>query len=73
MTSCKQSWDKKALIVRLHETSGMRANVSLKIAKYRKPGAPKISVKLAFRPFEIKTIRIEKSGHWREVRLIEET
>jgi alpha-mannosidase len=73
MTSCKQSWDKKALIVRLHETSGMRTNVSLKIARYRKSGAPKISVKLAFRPYEIKTVRLEKSGRWREVRLIEET
>jgi len=72
MTACKQSWDKKALIVRLHETSGMRTNVSLRLPKYRKSGAPKISLKLAFRPFEIKTIRIDRSGEWREVRLIEE-
>jgi len=73
MTSFKQSWDKKALIVRLHETSGMRTNASLRVPKYRKSGAPEISLKLAFGPFEIKTIRIEKSGRWREVRLIEET
>jgi len=73
MTSCKQSWDKKALVVRLHETSGMRTNASLKVPKYRKSGAPKISVRLAFRPYEIKTVRFEKSGSWREVRLIEET
>ncbi len=73
MTACIQSWDKKALIVRLHETSGMRTSASLRVPKYRESGVPKISVKLAFRPFEIKTIRFEKSGRWREVRLIEET
>jgi alpha-mannosidase len=72
MTACKQSWDKKALIVRLHETSGIRTNAFLTVAKYRKSGAPEISIKLLFRPFEIKTVRIEKSGRWRKVHLIEE-
>ncbi len=72
MTACKQSWDKKALIVRLHETSGTRTKAFLAAAKYRQSGAPEISVKLLFQPFEIKTVRIEKSGRWREVHLIEE-
>jgi alpha-mannosidase len=73
MTACKQSRDKKALIVRLHEASGMKTSASLRVPEYRNSCAPEISVKLAFRPFEIKTIRFEKSGRWREVRLIEET
>ena len=72
MTACKQSWDKKALIVRLHEAAGLNTKALLKAAKYGKSGAPKISVKLAFRPYEIKTIRIEKSGKWQEAHLIEE-
>jgi alpha-mannosidase len=72
LTACKQSWDKKALIVRLHEAAGMRTNASLRIPDYRQSGAPKISIKLLFQPFEIKTVRIEKSGRWREVHLIEE-
>jgi len=72
MTACKQSWDKKALIVRLHETTGIRIKAFLKLSKYRQSGGQRISIKLAFLPFEIKTIRIEKSGEWREAHLIEE-
>jgi alpha-mannosidase len=72
MTACKQSWDKKALIVRLHEAAGLKTKALLKAAKYGKSGAPEISVKLAFRPFEIKTVRIEKSGKWHKAHLIEE-
>ena len=72
MTACKQSWDEKALIVRLHETSGMRTSASLRVPKYRKSGVPEISVKLAFGPFEIKTVRFEKLGKWQEAHLIEE-
>ena len=72
MTACKQSWDKKALIVRLHEAAGLNTKALLKAAKYGKSGTPEISVKLLFRPFEIKTIRIEKLGKWQEAHLIEE-
>ena len=72
MTACKQSWDKKALIVRLHDAAGLKTKALLKAAKYGKSGTPEISVKLLFRPFEIKTIRIEKLGKWQEAHLIEE-
>lgn len=34
---------------------------------------PLARVPLSFRPFEIKTLRIEKDGTWRPVRMIEET
>jgi hypothetical protein len=34
---------------------------------------PAVAMDLTFRPFEIKTFRIERSGQWREVSLIDET
>ena len=33
---------------------------------------PTVDVPLSFRPFEIKTLRVEKDGTWRAVRMIEE-
>jgi alpha-mannosidase len=72
MTACKQSWDKKALIVRLQEAAGLKTMALLKVAKYGRSGWPEIFIKLGFRPFEIKTVRIEKSSQWREVPVIEE-
>jgi hypothetical protein len=33
---------------------------------------PKVFVPLFLKPFEIKTIRVERDGAWRSVRLIEE-
>ena len=72
MSACKQSWDKKALIVRLHEAAGIRTRAVLKASKYGKLGLSEIPIKLTFRPFEIKTLKIEKSGAWSEAHLIEE-
>ncbi len=66
MLCCKRSWEGEALIVRLHETSGTAAEARLHL------GAPALVVDLAFRPFEIKTLRIERSGQWREASLVEE-
>ncbi|HEX7574713.1 MAG TPA: hypothetical protein VF514_16620 [Bacteroidota bacterium] len=33
---------------------------------------PSVSVRLAFRPYQIKTIRFERDGSWNEVPMIEE-
>ena len=66
VTACKRSWDGKALVLRLHETTGTASTAELKMEK------PKVAAKLSFTPLEIKTLRIEKSGRWREVNLIEE-
>jgi hypothetical protein len=33
---------------------------------------PSISVRLTFRPYQIKTIRFERDGTWNEVPMIEE-
>jgi alpha-mannosidase len=67
LTACKRSWDRRALVIRVHETSGLETTAALKF-RY-----PRIRLQLTFRPFEIKTIRLEKSGSWREVRLISES
>jgi alpha-mannosidase len=67
MTACKRSWDKRALVIRLHETSGAGTTASLQCH------VPRVSIRLVFRPFEIKTVRLEKSGRWREVGLISES
>jgi alpha-mannosidase len=64
--ACKSSWDGKALVLRLHETSGRKTQAELRLMR---PGRV---IRLVFRPFEIKTLRIEPSGAWRTVDLITE-
>jgi alpha-mannosidase len=66
LTACKPSRDGKALVVRLHETSGREISAELTIFQ------PLRVINLEFKPFEIKTVRVERSGAWREVDLIEE-
>ncbi len=65
LSALKRSWDRRALIVRLHEGAGLATNGRLRVATAR-------PMALKFKPYEIKTIRIEKSGEGREVALIEE-
>jgi len=66
LTACKRSWDGEALVVRLHEAGGIETAALLSIR-------PHTEIRLNFKPFEIKTVRIERSGRWREVALIEES
>jgi alpha-mannosidase len=66
LTACKQSWDGEALIVRLQEMSGKETAADVRLRQ------PETSLRLIFRPFEIKTIRFDRPGEWREVNLIEE-
>jgi alpha-mannosidase len=66
LTAGKRSWDRRALIVRVHETSGAKTAAVLQFH------SPHVRVQVVFRPFEIKTIRLEESGRWREVGLISE-
>ena len=63
--ACKQSWDGQALVLRLQETCGRR----LELCDPRDPRTPPF----IFRPFEIKTLRLEPGGAWHEVALIRET
>lgn len=64
LTALKRAADGRELTVRLHETSGRRTRACLSFH------IPPVSIDLAFRPFEIKTLRVEKFGSWREVDLL---
>lgn len=84
LLACKPSWDGRALVLRLQEAVGRRTETSVRIElplqgrakertrvpRVRVPDA--VDLRLAFKAFEIKTIRIERDGSWREARLIEE-
>jgi alpha-mannosidase len=84
LAACKQSWDGKALIIRLHEAAGIPTKCRLAIHSGRHAqskagkmaGGESESIlyldPLKFKPYEIKTIRLERSGKRREVALIEE-
>jgi alpha-mannosidase len=66
LMATKRSEDAQALILRLHETAGVSSKATLRLQGI------KSSIRLSFKPFEIKTIRIEKSGKWREVSMMRE-
>ena len=67
LSACKQAWDGKALIVRLHETAGCSTEARLTLRH------PLRVISLEFKPFQIKTLRIEHRGAWREAGLVSET
>jgi alpha-mannosidase len=67
LSACKPSRDGKALVLRLHETAGRQTSAELKFFQ------PLRIINLGFQPFEIKTLRLERSGAWREADLISET
>ncbi len=71
LLSCRPAGNGKALVVRVQESSGVRTAAKIKIGL--SPSARKTSVAFSvrFRPFEIKTFRIERSGRWKETGLIE--
>ena len=83
LLACKPAWDGEALIVRLQEAVGKKTKAELALAvpdqgqggKIKDPErghVPEVHVPIAFAPFEIKTLRIEKDGTCRAVRMIEE-
>ena len=72
MTACKQSWDGKALIVRLHEAAGIATEADVEISSSNAAPVRRLSKRLRFRPFEVKTLRVERDGRLSEVPLIEE-
>jgi len=76
LLACKRSWDGEALIVRLQEAVGRKTagemRVSLRKADQERRGVPEVLVPLSFQPFEIKTLRVERAGTSRPVRMIEE-
>jgi alpha-mannosidase len=84
LLACKRSWDGQALILRLQEAVGKRTKASVRIEAPHKKGGlakgggqdrghvPLVHVPISFKPYEIKTVRVERSGAWREAALIEE-
>jgi hypothetical protein len=66
LLACKQSQVGEGLIVRLQEASGTPTKTGVRL------GRPPSAFNLDFRPFEIKTIRIERSGAWHETSFIDE-
>jgi alpha-mannosidase len=66
LLACKQSWDGEAVIMRLQEIEGRTSRAVIRMHE------PSGVMELPFRPLEIKTVRCEKRGEWREVALIEE-
>lgn len=66
LIACKRSRDERALIARFQETVGEETEGDIRLLH------PVVSVRLMFRPFEIKTIRFERDGSWKEVAMIEE-
>ena len=66
LTACKRSWDRKALVLRLHETAGQPTQARLSLSQ------PLRVISLEFGLFEIKTLRLERTGAWRETGLVSE-
>jgi alpha-mannosidase len=63
--ACKPSWDGQALVLRLQETCGSHAELRNPLHREASP--------IAFRPFEIKTLRLAHDGSLLEVSLVNET
>lgn len=66
LLACKRSADGTALVVRLHEATGRPTQATLRLW----PSGPETT--LSLRSFEIKTLRAQRVGGWREVDPIDE-
>jgi alpha-mannosidase len=67
LLACKRSADGVALTVRLQEMAGRTVRVTLQFAGLAR------TQELAFRPYEVKTLRLDRTGGYREVPLAAET
>ncbi len=66
LLACKRSYSRKNLVLRLQEGSGMRTFANIEFRQ------PKTRVELDFRPYEIKTIRLDRNGEVKEVDMVDE-
>lgn len=62
LLACKRSRDGRALIVRVQEAAGRRTKATLTVAPPRGAKRPAFPIPLGLRPFEMATLRIERSG-----------
>lgn len=67
LLACKRSRDGRALVLRLQELSGAATLCHLRFRM------PDVHAEIHFAPLEIKTLRVERDGQWREVDLVEES
>ncbi len=65
MLALKRSRDKKALILRFQECSGIQTSLQIPLQGMTSP------LKILLKPLEIKTIRFEKNGLWHETDMVE--
>jgi hypothetical protein len=65
LLACKPSWDGAALVVRVQETAGQPASGELAVE-----GGPRAALDLG--PYEIRTLRLERRGSWREAPMLSE-
>lgn len=64
LLTCKKSWNGQSLILRLQETIGRPTTCRVRLNQ------PDIVMNVNFKPLEIKTIQIERTGRWKEVHLV---
>jgi alpha-mannosidase len=67
LLACKQSADRKALILRFQETTGKSCSTSVSFGGQAK------DLRLSFAPHEIKTIRVNRNRRSHEVHMVEES
>ena len=65
LLACKPSWDGAGLVLRIQEMSGAMTPGEVAIAD-----GP--ATRLTFQPWEVKTLRLDRGGAWREVQMIRE-
>ena len=66
LLACKRATDAQAVIVRLQEMAAQTVQATVRFAGMNKPQA------LTFRPYEVKTLRLEHNGDCRVVNLVAE-
>ena len=66
LSACKPSADRKKIILRLQEIAGKSAAVELRL------NYPESRYSCKFKPYEIKTVAVDRAGGWKEVDLIDE-
>ena len=67
-----RSRDGKAVIIRLQETAGISTRARLEIVSCAEAKSKPRRFSVSLSPFEIKTLRFDRSGRFREVDLIDE-
>ena len=65
LSAYKRAEDGTAYVARFCETKGSGASVEIRLS------APACTIQAAFSPYEIKTIRIDSNGTWREILMTE--